>query len=550
MKVRLQRGGGTLALPGAPDVGSGGEANVYSVPGCPDLVAKVYHRPTAERQAKLEAMVASPPSDDGTLNHRSIAWPVDLLSAEHSGKIIGYVMPRLRGMHPILELYNPKSRIGICPGFDYLYLVRTGRNVAAAVRSLHAKGHVVGDINESNILVSDRALSTFVDADSFQIRGPKGRVFRCPVGKAEFTPPELQGVAFSQVDRLPSHDAFGLAVIVFQLLMEGHHPFAGKYTGQGEDPYPLPADAIAARAFPYGRRGGRHEPPPFAPPYSMLPSDVQSLIERCFEAAAPDTRPPAAEWLAVLDAFEQSLVECRKTKAHKYDRRLATCPWCERAARLGRDSFVPQPSPQKPLPKAPPVRRTIPAQARPPATRTTPPAPARPRPPQGVAPFSRAVLVGAIFIVALFLVKIAWEAAVQRSASPPAWVDVPPTLTTQPAAQNPGGSAGGGQQTKPPPANPPADPTADPPAAPPANPSADPPTDPLRGNSDDNSSSTPQPGRDPLRNETGQGATPRSSGDPLRSQPPPDSGGHTTGDPLRSPPPPAEDSSSTRLVLR
>ena len=36
--------------------------------------------------------------------------------------------------------------------------------------------------------------------------------------------------------RAPEHDLFGLGVLIFQLLMEGTHPFAGVFKGRGEPP--------------------------------------------------------------------------------------------------------------------------------------------------------------------------------------------------------------------------------------------------------------------------------------------------------------------------
>jgi len=53
------------------------------------------------------------------------------------------------------------------------------------------------------------------------------RLFPLSVGKPEYTAAELQGRDFSTMDRKASHDNFGLAVLIFHLLMEGIHPFAG-----------------------------------------------------------------------------------------------------------------------------------------------------------------------------------------------------------------------------------------------------------------------------------------------------------------------------------
>jgi formylglycine-generating enzyme required for sulfatase activity len=91
--------------------------------------------------------------------------------------------------------------------------------------ALHARGYVVGDVNESNVLVAERSLITLVDTDSFQVRDAQtGVVYRCPVGKPEFTPPELQGRRFADVDRNPEHDQFGLAVLLASRRPSGDDP--------------------------------------------------------------------------------------------------------------------------------------------------------------------------------------------------------------------------------------------------------------------------------------------------------------------------------------
>src|SRR5205807_3008042 len=174
----------------------------------------------------------------------------------------------------------------------------------------------VGDLNESNVLASETALVTLVDTDSFQVRDPQtGTIHRCPVGKPEFTPPELQGKAFRQLDRAPEHDAFGLAVLIFQLLMEGAHPFAGIVPGR-EDPPPM-AERIAAGRFPHRppraalfflrrRAAGPRRPNPLAPPFEILHPELRRLFVRCFVAGhrRPRARPGAQEWQRALEHAE------------------------------------------------------------------------------------------------------------------------------------------------------------------------------------------------------------------------------------------------------
>lgn len=333
-----------ISLAPGNEVGVGGEARIYTVPSVPTLAAKVYHRPSAEHAAKLAAMLANPPEEPVPGGgHTSIAWPSELLlAADNSGRVLGFLMPLATGMAPIIDFYHPKTRRHNHPLFNYRYLLRTARNLAACAAVLHARGYVIGDLNESNILVADTALVTLVDTDSFQVPDPgNGRVFRCRVGKPEFTPPELQGASFANQDRRPEHDMFGLAVLIFQVLMEGTHPFAGRHFGRGEPP-PL-EQRIAAGQFPYARGTGPASlPMRAAPPFESLHPGLRELFARCFVEGhnRPEQRPEAVTWQRVLEEAENSLTTCAENEQHCYGTHLASCPWCERQRLLhGLDPF-------------------------------------------------------------------------------------------------------------------------------------------------------------------------------------------------------------------
>lgn len=342
MRVRPEGKTQDITLEG-PLLGRGGEASIYTVPGRTDLAAKIYHNPTEEHAGKLEAMLAAPPvAPPQRGQHVLIAWPIArLCESGDGGRIVGYLMPRIERTHLLWEIYNPGVRREICPDFHHGSLLRTARNLAAAVRLLHECGYVLGDLNESNVLVTPQTQVTLIDVDSYQTPGAE-RLYRCRVGRPEYTPPELQGAAFADVDRLPQHDAFALAVLIFQLLMQGVHPFAGTCAGSGElDSIPT---RIAAGSWPYslGQRGPI-QPSPHAPPWFVLPPSVQELLRRCFEDAhaEPDLRPSAAQWQHALEEAEHELTTCSRSTRHVYHRGLDVCPWCILARRQGRDPFAP-----------------------------------------------------------------------------------------------------------------------------------------------------------------------------------------------------------------
>ena len=293
--------------------------------------------------------------------HTSIAWPAGLLSTTSSRpEWVGYLMPWARNMSPIFDFYNPGVRRQRCPLFDYSYLCRTACNLSSAVQALHARGYVIGDVNESNILVSDAALVTFVDTDSFQVNDTlNGVVYRCPVGKPEFTPPELQGRKFEEVDRLPEHDLFGLGIIIFQLLMEGTHPFAGRFMKEGDPP--RVDQRISSGHFPHGPGGCKlYAPLPSGLPFGALNPGLQQLFLRCFVDGHhnPKARPDAQTWRRALQAALDDLRKCPANARHHYSGHLASCPWCARRKMLGGlDAFPSEDAVRSKAHLQPPSRR-------------------------------------------------------------------------------------------------------------------------------------------------------------------------------------------------
>ncbi|MBL0196575.1 MAG: hypothetical protein IPQ09_20585, partial [Myxococcales bacterium] len=196
--------------------------------------------------------------------------------------------------------------------------------------ALHSKGYVVGDVNESNVWVGENTLVTLIDTDSFQVRGDNaGEVYRCFVGKDEFTPPELSDVPFKDVERTREHDHFGLGVLIHYLLL-GTHPFQGTYRGPGEAP--RMKEKIAKGLLPYSIRRSvpldREYP---SVPIDVVHPDLQRLFMRCFDDghAEPLLRPTARDWRRGIAAALKELGPCKARAHHFYGSHLPECPWCE-----------------------------------------------------------------------------------------------------------------------------------------------------------------------------------------------------------------------------
>ena len=57
----------------------------------------------------------------------------------------------------------------------------------------------------------------------------RGRRHGCPVITPEYTAPELHREGLSRARRTSASDAFALAVLLYQLLMGGSHPFEQEF---------------------------------------------------------------------------------------------------------------------------------------------------------------------------------------------------------------------------------------------------------------------------------------------------------------------------------
>lgn len=341
----FKREDGSTIVPGKV-IAKGGEGVVYEVDHDSHLAAKIYKAPTSEHTAKLRMMLSKPPIDYIEYRgHTSIAWPEPKGRLfDEQNKCVGFLMPRI---HPptytVHTLYNPQNRQKELPGFTWQYLLRTARNFASVLEALHQGGYVVGDVNESNILVTAGAQVTLIDCDSIQIPRGNGLFFRCGVGKGEYTPPELQGISLTQIDRNVHHDNFSLAVLIFLLLMEGRHPFMGIWKGANADKPPTLEDNIKAGNSSY--IGSRLlTQPAYALPFEILPPAVQKLMMQCLGAGHkdPQSRPSAYEWHQVLVEAEEHLSSCSANSQHRYSDHLRGCPWCKRKEMGLPDPFPPR----------------------------------------------------------------------------------------------------------------------------------------------------------------------------------------------------------------
>ncbi len=281
-------------------LGEGGEGTVYAIYGQPSIAAKIWNDKVSadpEVSLKIELMIENPVASG------SVAWPKQFRH-NRAGKPVGFTMPRVNGdeYYDLFKWMNPAARRINQLECGSKELLTMTANLTRAIGAIHNAGHVVGDINEKNVMANAKGQVILVDCDSMQIRDPKtGKDFLCKKGRPEYTPPELQDARFDHRLRTKDYDSFGLAVLAHKLLLRGLHPYQS-IAAAGE----TQAEKIQERRFPFNetvRQEGR-----FTPSRNHLeawrdtPYRIRELFHRAFDPDWTDKypRPKPEEWAAAI----------------------------------------------------------------------------------------------------------------------------------------------------------------------------------------------------------------------------------------------------------
>ncbi|MBR1741632.1 MAG: hypothetical protein IJ733_07125, partial [Lachnospiraceae bacterium] len=227
---------------------------------------------------------------------------------------------------------------------------------------------------------------TLVDTDSYHFTA-KGKTYRCEVGRGEYIAPELQ----KKMNRtmtlrnvpLPSYtretDLFALAVHIFQLLMNGCHPFAcareinpsisnirqmlpGGYEDSVVAPQPVENIKEGFCVF-YETRPGII-PPLYAPKFETLPITIRNLFIRTFRDGYMESkkRASAIEWVNALGEAWNHITRCKKKMNHFYFNHLHKCPLCNMFAQPVELKSRPEPRPEpKTVPEIVPLNVDFPS---------------------------------------------------------------------------------------------------------------------------------------------------------------------------------------------
>lgn len=331
-----------------------GEGAIYPIIGEPNLLAKIYHKKSDElflatmkkRQAKILNMI----NDTHAANLQYLAWPVDALT-DRSGNLIGFVMKRFYNMTSVSMILPIEAES------DWKKRVIVAHNLCDVVNEVHKMHQVIGDMNPENfgVNITGNCRVCGFDVDSFHYRDQNNVIYPCIVGLAPYYAPELQVQIMRGEDMRTLNpngtftvytDRFALAVLIFQLLFMGYHPFTGApAVGYGSSYLVTRADKnILNRVSPYFNPIPAMTCPATAPPRDIIPPSMQVMFYNAFLGNA-ETRPSATEWQSALwDLFENT-TKC--SNGHFYYNELDQCPWCKKPPR---PHPAPEPIPPKPKP--------------------------------------------------------------------------------------------------------------------------------------------------------------------------------------------------------
>ncbi|MFF7971566.1 hypothetical protein [Streptomyces sp. NPDC007905] len=320
----------------------GSQGSVWRVVEWPRLVVKLERRPDADRfPQKLEVMLRSRPEQltarDGIIR---VAWPLGRVRDARGGRLLGYVQPAL--LQPgFASLHHAFTGHGSLVPADatWRWYLELALDLARTMSAIHRAGHVVADLSPENLFATAGATVAFVDVDGWQIHDPRGGTpLPSPFSRDEYTPPEHLADPASRKERRFSADRWALSVLIAVILQLGTHPFAGIPPG-AEPPYDVRANVEARRAVLLGTP---LRPPPSAPRAGLvLAGPLGLLLRRCLDEGYddPEARPRPEEWIDVLAEAQYEIRRCPTGPLHVHLPQAVRCPWCELAARTGRDRF-------------------------------------------------------------------------------------------------------------------------------------------------------------------------------------------------------------------
>ena len=342
-------------------IGRGATATVYKLNyDGHAFAAKIFHNERRIDSEKVLAMLANTPEnaevEANGKTYPQFAWPCALLK-NSQGEDIGYLMPLVDTTEShTLDYYYDQGL------FDKLnspseaalsYKLEIAQNLSTIVAELHKHQHYIIDCKPQNIRVFKKThLVSLIDCDGFSIFG-NGRRYPAELLSTDYIAPEAQRQNSLPADLAEPQDRYALAVVLFQLLNRGTHPFQGILatpvtTANTND------EKAALGLYPHGLVGLVKIKPRPQSIHHLWDLATRRLFDQAFTAKLSAARPSAQEWADHFRSLleNKALVRCdRYPDDFRHIRfRDMGCPTCYIAALSPHRSPVSTTS-SKPTPK-------------------------------------------------------------------------------------------------------------------------------------------------------------------------------------------------------
>ncbi len=329
---------------------SGGEGSIFFVEQNEAVVVKRYHNEASTKTAaklkelelKISYMFQKPPQPPEALRqhqHAFWTWPLQLLKT-NQGNFVGYLMPYSKGI-------KGEEFLQFSSGFSWKARIQAALYLTHSVQASHTTGYIIGDLNPRNLFFTlkeegqqELLLPTLTDTDSFQINDlDSGDIlFNCTVQNPEYSAPEL--INAYTFNRSIEQDYFTLALVLFQILSLGVHPFSGTVKNQVvqeiKNNISKGRNVISSKEL---------VAPKHMIELDIFPPDMLKLFDQTFRLGhtVSKSRTSTSDWIKHLSSLlEDGLSQCDKTPQHYYSQHLGQCPWCSYSKRLGADPFNPR----------------------------------------------------------------------------------------------------------------------------------------------------------------------------------------------------------------
>ena len=304
-------------------IGEGATALVYKVNYKNQTwAAKIFKDGQKINSAKIKTMLHHQPDDllinlDGQ-DFIQYAW-VKYVIKNGVGQVIGFMMPYVDHdeTYSLDTFYDPVLSKRLKPFESALTLrIQLAINLCELIENLHKNKNYFVDIKPQNIKVYKKNHKVvLLDCDGYSINNENGSPnrFDADLISTDYIAPEVTRENLKPSTLGLQQDLYGLAVILFQLLNRGTHPFQGITTDKNIS-VSTNDERASLGLYAYGLKENWKVKPRSQSIHNLFLDDTRVLFDKSFET---ESRTTAEEW---INHFKEILNNKKLELCDKVDR--------------------------------------------------------------------------------------------------------------------------------------------------------------------------------------------------------------------------------------